>query len=513
VTDLVKFLQETAKRFAAEPAVAGGGLTLTYGELAERACRGAAHLRSMGLTDGDAVLLATEARPEWPAAFFAIVHAGCVAVPIPEDLPRPVASAAIAHIEAKACIVNTRTAGLGDGLPSIGIEQLFSMPPMEPIVHPLAMLGFTSGSTSRPRAVELTHRNLLGDLEALRQARAGAPGDSFLSMLPPAHLFELMGGLLGPLSCGARVVYPGAPLPNRLVEALREARITHAMAVPALVAALYGEVVEQLVDTGFFENADHARSPSFTAERLRSELGPQEVQRVREGVRSRIGDTFHTLVVGGAALDPAFARVGEAMGICVETGYGLTEAGPIVSVGRSGECPPGSVGRPLPGIEVRIADADEILVRGPNVMRGYFKDPDATADALRGGWLHTGDCGTIDDSGFLFVTGRIKEAIVTAAGTTIHPGEVEPYYRSPLFAEACIAAVAGKSGNDRIALFVVPVPDATAEQIEEQFADLRAASPARYRVERLFCRAEPLPRTATGKVRRALLRDAEDRER
>jgi long-chain acyl-CoA synthetase len=513
MTDLAALLDRSAARFADEPAVAGAGTSFTYEELADRARRGAARLRDDGLQEGDAVLLALEARPEWPAAFFSIVRAGCVAVPIPPDIAPSAAASVIAHIEPKSCIVSARTAGLVDGLPAIAIEQLFSVSPAEPVVHPLAMLAFTSGSTDRPRAVELTHGNLIGDLEAMLHARTCAPGDAFLSMLPPAHLFELVGGLLGPLACGARIVYAGAPLPNRLVATLREAKITHAMAVPALVGALYGEVVEQLLEVGFFENEQDARSPAVTARRLGSDLGPEDVRRVREGVRGRIGDTFRTVIVGGAALDPAFAKIGQAMGICVETGYGLTEAGPIVTVGESGNCPPGSVGRPLHGIEVRTAEDGEILVRGPNVMRGYFKDPEGTAEALRDGWLHTGDRGHVDDDGFLFVTGRIKEAIVTASGETIHPDEVEPYYRSPLFAESCVAALPEADGNDRIALFVVPAADASAEQIEAGFADLRAAAPARFRVEQLVRRSEPLPRTPTGKVRRALLRGERSEDR
>jgi len=512
MTDLVALLDRSAARFPHEPAVAGAGTSFTYEELADNARRGAAKLRGDGLQEGDAVLLALEARPEWPAAFFAILRAGCVAVPVPPDIATPAAAAVIAHIDPKVCVVSGRTVGLFDGLPVIPIEQLFSAPPTEPVVHPLAMLAFTSGSTDQPRAVELTHGNLIGDLEAVLRARTCAPGDAFLSMLPPAHLFELMGGLLGPLACGARIVYPGALLPNRLIEMLREAKITHAMAVPALVGALYGEVVEQLLEVGFFENESDARSPEATSRRLHTDLGPEEVRLVREGVRGRIGDTLHTVVVGGAALDPAFALIGQAMEICVEAGYGLTEAGPIVTLGKSGDCPPGSVGRPLPGIEVRTAEDREILVRGPNVMRGYFKDPVGTAEALRDGWLHTGDRGHVDDDGFLFVTGRIKEAIVTAAGETIDPDEVEPYYRSPLFAEFCVAALPGADGNDRVALFVVPAADAGAEQLKEGFADLRAAAPARYRVEHLVRRSKPLPRTLTGKVRRALLRAERSQE-
>jgi long-subunit acyl-CoA synthetase (AMP-forming) len=227
---------------------------------------------------------------------------------------------------------------------------------------------------------------------------------------------------------------------------------------------------------------------------------------MRASIRERTGPTFQTLVIGGAALDPTWAEITAAVGLRLEVGYGLTEASPIVSVGLAGESPPGSAGRPLPGVEVQLGADDEILVRGPNVMRGYFHDDDATAAALRDGWLHTGDHGHLDAQGFLFVTGRLKEAIVTASGDTLYPEEVEPYYDSPLFAERCVAGVPGPHGNDLPALFVVPAtPDVGEPELRRAFEELRAAAPPRLRVPHLVPVAGPLPRTALGKVRRRSL--------
>lgn len=487
---LGSLLRRSVGRFGDRPALQGCGAALSYRDLLERAERGASHLQARGLRPGDRVLLHLDARPEWAAALFAILDAGCVAVPLPDGTPPEAVAAVAALAEPRA------TVGRG-GIPP---EALFFGPRAAPAPHPLALLAFTSGSTSRPRAVELTHENLLSDLDALLRVVSCAPGDAFLSMLPPAHLFELVGGLLGPLSCGARVVYPGALLPNRLLDALRESSITHALAVPALVEALHRELLDRLVSARVVGKRRRGQGPAASAEALRT---ARRTGRVRRAVRARIGPAFRTLVVGGAALDPAFAAIAEAFGIRLEVGYGLTEAGPIVSVGAWGEAPAGSVGRPLPGVDVRIDATGEILVRGPNVTRGYHRDPAATADALRDGWLRTGDRGRLDGAGFLHVTGRIKEAIVTATGETVYPDEVEPWYESPLFAEWCVAALPGPNGNDRMALFVVPAaPDAP---LDEAFAELRARAPARCRAERLVRLARPLPRTATGKVRRALL--------
>ncbi|MDX1390015.1 MAG: fatty acid--CoA ligase family protein, partial [Acidobacteriota bacterium] len=332
------------------------------------------------------------------------------------------------------------------------------------------------------------------------QVRSAGADDAVLAMVPPVHLFGLTAGLLGPLACGARVVFPGAPLPNRLLASLREDGITFAPAVPALVDELSAQIAEELRDAGILETETPDRDPRRIAEALRS------WESVRSGVRDRIGRQFHTIIVGGAALDPAWLQVLGQLRIRLEVGYGLTETSPIVSLGFADECPPGSAGRAIPGVEVRVDPHGEVLVRGPNVMRGYFKDPDATAAAFDDGWFRTGDRGRLDDDGFLFVTGRIKEAMVTASGETIYPDEVETHYAHPLFAELCVAPVSGPNGNDIPVLFVVPrSPDLVDDRLQDAFAGLRAAAPARLRVSRMVRLENPLPRTMSGKIKRRLV--------
>ena len=523
VHSLPGLVSRSARLFATAPALVKartvGGAGLTYQELRDRMVAGATTFRAAGLRSGERVVLLLEAGPEWAAAFFAILDAGLVAVPFPPNWPPEALAATTAHAAPAAVVVDQqneeRAQAIAPGRPTFPVAELFrqdggTTPPPPTSPDDLALLAFTSGTTHRPRGVELTHGNLLGDLAAILRVRTASPEDAFLSMLPPAHLFELVLGLLGPLACGARVVYAGSLLPNRLVEAVRDERITHALAVPALVGALYEEIVEELLEAGVVRSESRDESPSTIAERLESEPATDLVSLASE-VRSRIGETFRHLMVGGAAVDPAFPRIVAAMGIRMEVGYGLTEAGPIVSAGLAEDCPRASVGRPLPGIAVRVDEHGEILVRGSNVMRGYFKDPEATAAALENGWLRTGDHGRLED-GFLFVTGRLKDALVTAAGETIYPEEAEYYYKSPLFQELCVAALAGEHGNDIPALFVVQIRDVTPERLEEAFADLRAAAPARLRVERLVSLAAPLPRTASGKIRRRILAE-EWRER
>jgi long-chain acyl-CoA synthetase len=498
-----------APALAAVPGVAAGW---SYAQLCGLMERGAAGLRGTGLSPGDRVLLLLESCAAWPAAFFAILEAGLVAVPLPAQTPAAAAAALAAFAGARASVVSEGTLTRAPpGLPCVRVERLLQADPSPTATGPgptteLALLAFTSGCTAKPRAVELTHANLLGNLEGLLRVRRAGPGDSFLSMLPPAHLFELTVGLLGPLACGARVYYAPSPMPQRLLAALRDERITHALSVPALLEVLYQEVLSDLVDAGVVDADRRDQGPAETARRLREEMDDADRARLRAAVRARVGQTWHTLVVGGAALDPAWADVTAAVGLSLEVGYGLTEAGPVVSLALASEAPPGSAGRPLPDVEVRLAPDGEILVRGPGVMRGYFRDPGATAAALRDGWLHTGDHGHLDAEGFLFITGRLKEALVTAAGETLYPEEVEPYYDSPLFAERCVAALPGPQGNDVPALFVVPASADVAEQdLRRAFEELRAAAPARLRVTELVRLDRPLPRTALGKIRRRSL--------
>lgn len=490
------------------------GLSLSYSQLLDKVQRGASALLARNLTAGDRVLLAMESRPEWAAAFFSILEAGLVAVPIPMDTAPAAAAAIAAHAGAKAAIVSDRTKNIAAALGNVALvpfESLFagdaearrttSLQPSD-----LAVIAFTSGSVQQPRAVELTHANLCGNLNALLQVRQVGQEAAFLSVLPPAHLFELMIGLLGPLACGARVVYAGSPLPNRIVDALRECGISHAPAVPALVSCLYDQVLDQLIGAGLIAKERRHQSPAETVRRIQSDLSDGEMERIRSVIRGQIGPTWKTLLVGGAAMDPNLIEVLAAFGIQTEFGYGLTETSPLVTIGRATGCPAESVGRPLPGVDVRIGAEGEVLVRGPNVTRGYHGNPQLTADAFENGWFKTGDRGRLDDEGFLFISGRLKEAMVTAAGETIYPEEAEPYYADSHFAELCVTGAPGPDGNDSPALFVVPVsPDLLDDELGKAVARLRAAAPARFRVERWIRLEQPLPRTASGKVRRRLL--------
>ena len=519
----------------------------TYRELWDKAQRAACALRRRGFERGDRILLASPAGPDWLIAFFGILEAGLVAVPIPDAVGPPLVAAVAHYTRARLCIVGpdqTALARVLGGVPRATLTDLLAAPDSRlPIAHcplpiadsSLALLAFTSGSTARPRAVELTHANIVANLRALMAARQSNEPETMLSMLPPAHLFELVVGQLAPLAIGGGIVYARTLLPNRLVKAIRDHGVTRVLVVPALLEALCRDVLGGLIDRGLvfgpggFAPADpptrslagppdaplrsrsslaHARSlcQQSSAISIAMKLGQLDsdgLQRIRRGVRDRIGDGLRAIGLGGAAIAPGWPEVLAILGIDLDVGYGLTEAGPLVSLGWASQCPAGSVGRPLPGVTVRISPDGEILVQSPGVMHGYFGDVAASRATLDGGWLRTGDRGHLDAGGFLIITGRIKEAMVTAAGDTLHPEEVEPYYASRLFAEHCVVPLRGPDGNDLPALVVVPrEPDIDDDAIEREFDELRAAAPSRYRVTKMVRRAEPLPRTLLGKLKR-----------
>jgi long-chain acyl-CoA synthetase len=510
---------------------ADGSIRLTYAELWHEVERGAAALRSMGLLSGDRVLLAVDSSPAWIVSFLAISHAGLVAVPVPHTTSATLVRLVALHAHIRVGIANRANGWLESaimGLKFIAPADLGSSAcspgSADPGIHAgirhagskdpalqLAVLVFTSGSTTRPRAVALSHAALRANLRALQALRSPEPGETVLSTLPPSHAYELVAGQLAPLAAGARIVYAGALLPNRLIDTIRTQAVTRMMLVPALLDLLVRDVIDRITPVGP-GGAAGSEFRALTAQGLADlihAMSSAERDRLRDAIRAEIGHAFVVATLGGAASDPAWTAVLDAAGVKLDVGYGLTEAGPVVTMGRASDCPAGSVGRALPGVEIRIADDGEILVRSQSIMEGYAGDADATAAALVEGWLQTGDRGRLDADGFLFIQGRIKEAMVTSAGETIYPDEIEPAYGSPLFTDVAIVSMPDDRGNDVPTLVVVPASTPHAKHVDAIRAEvgrLRAAAPARLRVQRFVLRSE-LPRSAAGKIRRRALAD------
>jgi long-chain acyl-CoA synthetase len=322
---------------------------------------------------------------------------------------------------------------------------------------------YTSGTGGVPKGVILSHGailcNCMGAYHLLEQLGLG--GDVFLSFLPLSHSYEHTAGQFFPISIGAEIYY--ATGVEQLLTNLAEARPTIMTAVPRLYESMYqrirrgvekqGGLKARLFDLALELGRKRYADPASLNpwERL---LDRVTDRLVRDKMRARFGGRLKAMVSGGAALNPDIGIFFDALGLCVLQGYGQTETAPVISANPPGRIKMHTVGPPLRGVEVKIAEDGEILVRGELLMDGYWRNEDATAEALQDGWLHTGDIGDIDDDGFLRITDRKKDIIVLSGGDNVSPARIEGFLS--LEAEIYQAMVLG---DKRPHLVAILVPD------------------------------------------------------
>ena len=399
----------------------------TYADIGEQVPRVAHLLRGAGVQPGDRIIIWAVNRPEWSISFLGALWAGAVVVPLDYRTTDELAMKVAAQTGARLVLASTPTlkAASRMELPVLTVESLVdqarSGPKLpRPEVDPdsLAEIVFTSGTTGDPKGVMLSHRNIATNAASLRSVVPIGPDTRLLSILPLSHMYGLNPGLLAPLIAGTSVVYPTSLQPPVLARTFRDQRVTMLLAVPQIVKLLTNAVERRVDATGkraTFERLHNlARHLPFPLRRI-----------LFRPVLSRFGGALRYLAVGGAAMNPTIARRWEEMGVSSLQGYGATETAPVVAFTRIERNKIGTVGEVIPGVEVRIAPDGEILVRGPNVFKGYWERPDATAAVLEEGWYHTGDHGILDEDGFLTLQGRKKDMLVMPDGTKVHPDDVE----------------------------------------------------------------------------------------
>jgi len=325
---------------------------------------------------------------------------------------------------------------------------------------------YTSGTGGTPRGVVLSHRNVLANCRGAYDvlAEIGLEDELFLSVLPPSHAYEHSCGIYFPLSLGAEIAYVEAL--DKLVANLQEVRPTVILVVPRLCELVQQRMMREI------DKADPKRRKLFhdalALGRKRYERGgtlpfwqvPYDRlldRLVRRAVQEKLGGRIKGLISGGAALNPEVGIFFHALGIPLLQGYGQTEAAPLISVNRFSGPKHDTVGPPVTGVEVRVAEDGEILARGPNVMLGYWGDQAATERTVRDGWLHTGDVGHLDRAGRIVITDRKKDILVTSGGDNVSPARVES--RLTLEPEIAQAVVCGDR-RPYIAALVVPDADA-----------------------------------------------------
>jgi len=506
---------------------------LTWGEVAALAGRWQAALRRENLQPGERVAIMLKNSLEWVLFDLAAAGLGLVTVPLfVNDRPENFAHI-LRETEARLLLIegleqwqrvervsdhlgeiqrivtlqtvcekdcDPRLAEISQWLHGTGYEfSAFDCDPQQ-----LASIVYTSGTTGTPKGVMLSHANLLQNAYAGVSQVLIYPDDLFLSFLPLSHTLERTAGYYVPIMAGACVAHVRSV--EQLPEDLMAVRPTIMISVPRIFERIHKGIMMKLderpavarklfyltVSTGWKR---FLRAQGRDGWPLQLLLWPVLQRVVAAPVLARLGGRLRATISGGASLSPAIARVFLGMGVNVLQGYGLTETSPVIAVNTLEDNQPATVGVPLPGVEAKIAANGELLVRGPNVMLGYWKNPEATEQVIdRAGWFHTGDMAKIDDQRHITITGRIKEIIVLSTGEKVPPEDVEvAIVQNPLFEQAMVVG----EGRPYLTALVV-VNEAQWERLAAKLG-VDPADPA-------MLNSEPVQQVVLAKISRRLAR-------
>jgi len=540
----------------------GGIETITFNDLDRLAGLAARWLIQQGIGPGDRVALLADNDGRWIAAYLGALRIGAVAVPLDTAYKAAQVAIIIGHCgarvlmtapkyldTARAAIASSSAHAPGPGSPGGGGPVLALLrgeaadvaDPFAPAGNDpapamatvpgdaMAVMLYTSGTTADPKGVVLTHANLEAERRSALSVVPVSERDALLGVLPLFHALAQMANLLLPLASGARVVFLETISSSSLVAALGSRDITLFACVPQFFYLIHQRV---MAETGRKGPVARGVLRALIAANvwIRNLTGLNPAKRLLGRIHRPLGPRMRLFVTGGSTFDPVIGRDLYGLGFTILNAYGLTETSGGATVVRPSDRFNASVGQPFPGVEIRIlaqddgaasdanagADAKgdgEILIRGPIVMREYFNRPDATNDALRDGWLYTGDLGRLDAKGRLYITGRKKEIIVLASGKNLYPEEIEAHYRQSAFIkELCIVGVSrpGEPSSERLHAVVVPDEDVLRakgivnlkELLRFEIEGRSVQLPAHKRILSYDISMLPLPRTTTGKIRR-----------
>ncbi|MFZ0857430.1 MAG: AMP-binding protein [Candidatus Acidiferrales bacterium] len=522
---LIEFIEEYARR-GSEIAIAyRRGYRMerwSYARVGAVARNFAATLEQRGVAPGDRVMLWGENCAEWVAAFFGCVLHGAVVVPMDQAASAEFAARVAATVDAKM-IVHSRALDAGKiGRPEILLEELTEtewhgvdagarLDTKSAKRSDAVEIVFTSGTTAEPRGVVLTHGNILANIEPmeaeiqkyLKYERFFHPL-RFLNLLPLSHVFgQLMGMFIPPL-LGGTVIFLDTMGPAEVSRAIKRERVTALVTVPRMIESLQGQMEREVEAAGRVEKfkRDFARADG--------EKFLRRVWRFRK-IHGRLGWKFWAFISGGAALPESAEVFWNRLGYAVVQGYGLTETTSLVSVNNPFRVGKRSIGKLLPGMEMKLGEGGEILVRGENVASGYFQGAKLEPVAGEEGWFRTGDLGEVDAEGNLYFKGRRKNVIVTPAGMNVYPEDLEAELRKQPGVKDCVVVGIEQEGNAE-ACAVLLLEDASADAAK--IVERANQSLAEYqRMRRWMVWKEPdFPRTPTQKPMLARIRETVERE-
>ncbi|MBK6764795.1 MAG: long-chain fatty acid--CoA ligase [bacterium] len=421
-----------------------------------------------GFAHGDRVAILSENSCEWVIAYLAILRIGCVAVPLDSLLPLNDVLNILEHSESRMLFCSDKFLALISDLPQenrprIPLARLGSYSEVVASgaqqLHPhpvrgldLAVIIYTSGTTGYAKGVALSHENLVSNVLACREVCEITREDNFLVLLPLHHTFAATVTMLLPMACGSRATLATSYRSRDLIDDVQISSVSVLVGVPQIFENMMNGMLRALESAGFLKRGlfYSLRAVSRAAMPFGLKLGSP----LFRSLRKKTGlDTIRLMVAGGAALPVKVNRFFESIGFLLVQGYGLTESSPVLCVNPLQRNKLGSVGPALNGVTLRIREPNregigEVCAKGPNIMQVYYNNPDATHRAIQDGWLCTGDAGYLDEDGYLHLTGRLKNVIVTPAGKNVYPEEIEAKLAAdPAIAEALVLGVDRKDGK------------------------------------------------------------------
>lgn len=528
---------------------------LTYHEILINTKGIASHLLKTGIKKGDRIAIIAENRPEWCEAYLAIALSGCIAVPMDAQLGSHEIVNLLVDSESKAIFYSTQTEA--NIKKALAVTNALSPMPITMInmdspdfqdmcrkadiqhlpqvsAEDIASLIYTSGTTGIPKGVQLTHKNFCSDADAVITAKIVTPSDRIISVLPLHHTYPFTCTFLIPIFLGITVTFTPSLKGPELVQTIREKGVTILVGVPQLLELFRNGIFNKIKQlSGFLSKI--MLSIIKICRYLRQTTGINMGKIVFKSFHKSLGKQLRFFASGGAKLNPDVMKDLEALGFSVVEGYGLTEASPVVTFNPIAKRKAGSVGKALPSVEIKIVDPEkdkvlgpmeegEIALKGPMVMNGYFKNHHATQQVLKQGWFFTGDIGYLDNDGYLFITGRLKEVIVLSSGKNIYPEELEKRYLIiPHIKELCVMGMGDQDRVDSLHAVIVPDFEYTKkaqignliEALKWEINNVSVHLPPYMRIKKYTIYPDPLPRTPLGKLRRFMIGDlltAKDKE-
>jgi len=528
----------------------GSFTSVTYKKFLETINELGTALLDLGLKDTKIAVM-SENRYEWCLTYLAVVNGAGVIVPLDKELPINEVTSLMSRSEATAIVTSkdyiNSIIDIKKDLPDL--KYIISMDPVDEKekdgiiylydlvekgkklieagnreyidapVNPeeMRMLIFTSGTTDKSKGVMLSHKNICHDIMGVSQLLTADTRDSILSILPLHHTYECTAGFLTMVYLGVSIGFCEGL--RHIQKNLQEYKPSIIMSVPLILENVYNKVEKKAKKENKYVKL---RIGLFIAPVL-ARLGFKDIQRkMFSEIHESLGGNLRLIISGASALNPKISKAFRAMGFNLLQGYGLTECSPIVTVNRLEEYKDGSVGLPLPGVEIKIDNPGkdnigEILVKGENVMLGYYKNEEATREALRDGWLYTGDYGRIDRDGFLYITGRKKNVIVTKNGKNIYPEDIELYLnQSPYILESLVYGVDDPEEDEtKVCAQIVPRMETFEEELgrtptDEEIHRIILAEVKKVnkklssykRVQHFDIRKEEFEKTTTKKIKR-----------